>query len=279
MNLPKDFSFTQSNLQDYVDCAYRFYLRYYLRARWPALIVDDALDFEARGQLGARFHRLAQQYLLGVPEERLSDLASADPNPELRRWWDSFLIHVPSLLEGQRFPEAVLRTNLAGSRLTAKYDLILISPDGSLVIFDWKTTKKPVRKSWLLERVQTRVYRFILARSGKVLTGEDKTTPEQIIMHYWFAAHPESTVTLAYDPPAYQKDQVFLTNLIREIQSRDPEDFLRTSDFDKCRFCVYRSHCDRGKEAGPLDSFDEFDIEPDNEQIELDFDRIGEIEF
>ncbi len=51
MSLPETFDFTQSNLQDYIDCPYRFNLRYIRHAKWPALIVDDALEFEQRGQI------------------------------------------------------------------------------------------------------------------------------------------------------------------------------------------------------------------------------------
>jgi hypothetical protein len=82
MILPADFDFTQGNLQDYLDCPYRFYMRYILRTKWPALVVGDALEFEARGQAGGRFHRLVQQYLLGVPQDRINQMADEDPNPD-----------------------------------------------------------------------------------------------------------------------------------------------------------------------------------------------------
>ncbi len=48
MKLADSFDFTQSNLQDYVECPYRFYLRHVLHTKWPALIVDDALEYEQR---------------------------------------------------------------------------------------------------------------------------------------------------------------------------------------------------------------------------------------
>jgi RecB family exonuclease len=281
MKLLENFDFTQSNLQDYVDCPYRFYLRYILHTKWPALVVDDALDFELRGQSGARFHRLVQQYLLGVPEERLSALADADPNPDIAQWWDHFLTAIPPLLEGDRFVEMILSADLAGQRLLAKYDLILVKAGGQLVIYDWKTSQKRIRKEWLLERIQTRLYRFLLVHSGKTLTGCEITSPAQIEMNYWFAplAHPETPVNLAYDQTAYEKDEKYLTSLIEEILDREAETFFRTSDLNKCRFCVYRSHCDRGTEAGDLAAFEDFEMEPENFTVELDFDQIEEIQF
>lgn len=279
MILPADFIFSQSNLQDYRDCPYRFYLRYIRHTRWPALVVEDALEFEQRGQSGARFHRLVQQYLLGVPEERLHTLVAADPDPDLSVWWDNFLTAIPPLLEGERYVEATLTTALTGSRLMAKYDLVLVKPDGQLIIFDWKTSAKRPRKDWLKDRIQTRLYQFLLARSGSALTGNDAVAPEQIEMNYWFAVQPTAPVTLPYDTATCEQDKLYFTELIEEVQSRTAETFYRTNDDAKCRFCVYRAHCNRGISAGDLDALDAFDLEPEASETELDFDQIQEIEF
>lgn len=279
MNLPEDFDFTQSNLQDYVDCPYRFYLRYFLRTRWPALVVDDAVDFELRGQTGARFHRLIQQFLLGVPEDRLDDLTAADPNPDVAIWWAAFLLNVPPWLEGARLVETILSTSLVGHRLIAKYDLVLVSDDNKLTIFDWKTSQKRARKDWLLERIQTRLYRFVLTQAGSNLTGNSPIDPEQVSMNYWFAPHPETPLTLPYHQAAYDADSTFLTELINEILEKDEEAFFKTNDLNKCRYCVYRSHCDRGTEAGDLDSFENFSVDPEDFELDIEFEEIAEIKF
>lgn len=47
MSLPEDFTFSQSMLQDFVDCPRRFELRYLLDARWPAQETAQALQYEA----------------------------------------------------------------------------------------------------------------------------------------------------------------------------------------------------------------------------------------
>lgn len=279
MILPDQFDFTQGNLQDYLDCPYRFYLRYILRTRWPALVVEDALDHERLAQSGARFHHLIQQYLLGIPEARLTDLAAADSNPDIVQWWDNFLTTVPAMLEGQRYVETSLSVHLAGRRLVAKYDLILIQNDGAFKIFDWKTSQKLVRKDWLLERVQTRVYRFLLASAGKAFTHEGPIPPEKIEMIYWFAPHPNSVVSLGYSQTEYGQDQDFFTRLLAEIQQRESDAFQRTPDTTQCRFCVYRAHCDRGTTAGNLDEFDAFNLDSKDSIPDLDFDQIEPIAF
>ena len=279
MNLLADFDFTQSNLQDYVDCPYRFYLRYILRIKWPALVVDDAADFELLGQTGARFHRLIQQYLMGIPEDRLGDMAAADPNPDIATWWDGFLGNIPPYLKGKQFVETILTTTLSQHRLLAKYDLILVQDDGGLNVFDWKTSQKRTRKVWLLERVQTRLYRFVLAQAGSNLATVDSVKPEQITMHYWFAPHPDTPIALPYSQDAYDEDGAFFTGLIEQIYHTDKVGFLRTNDLNKCRYCIYRSHCDRGVEAGDLATFEEFNLEAQEVEQDIEFENIAEIEF
>ena len=279
MTLPDTFDFTQSNLQDYIDCPYRFYLRYIRHAKWPALVVDDALEFEQRGQTGGRFHRLIQQYLLDIPEERLTDQAAADPSPELFSWWEDFLQFVPPLLDGSRFVETLLSSGLAGHRLVAKYDLVLAQPSGKLIIYDWKTGRRLPKVEWLRDRIQTRLYRFLLVQSRSVLSDQRETLPEQIEMNYWFAAHPELPIKLPYTSEEYQKDLAFFTGLIDEITDLPEEGFSRTADQAKCRYCVYRSHCDRGTAAGNLDEFDDFEPTSQEDAENLDFDQIDEIAF
>ncbi len=279
MNLPPDFDFTQSKLQDYVDCAYRFYMRYIRKTKWPALVVDDALAFELRGQAGARFHRLIQQYLLGMPESRLHDLADADPDPHMMRWWEDFLSYVPPFLKGDRFVENLLTAHLNGQRLLAKYDLILAGEDGELTIFDWKTSKRQPRKDWLMDRLQTRLYPYILAQAGSTLLGGSPVKPKQITMAYWFTASPETPVRLPYNTAKFEEDQSYLDHLLSEILEKEAKDYIRTSDLHKCRYCVYRSHCDRGVEAGDLESFEDFETSPEDFQLDIDFETIEEIKF
>lgn len=279
MNLPVDFDFTQGKLQDYVDCAYRFYLRYVLQAKWPALLVDDALDFEQRSQIGGRFHRLIQQYLLGVPDDRISTLAEADPSPAISQWWDNFLAVVPPWLDGLPFVETTLSTTLAGCRLLAKYDLILSGEQNTLIIFDWKTSQRLLKKEWLLKRIQTRLYRFILTEAGSTLIPGQNTLADGITMSYWFAPHPESPVSLPYNQADYEGDKTYFTTLLEEIQEKPESSFRRTDDLTKCHYCVYRSLCDRGIKAGDLETFEDFEQSTEVFEQEITFEEIAEIEF
>lgn len=279
MTLPVDFTFSQSNLQDYRDCPYRFYLKYILHTRWPALVVEDALEFERLSQSGARFHRLVQQYLLGVPEDRLTAMAASDPNPDLTSWWNNFLMTIPPFLKGDRFVETTLAASLGGYRLLAKYDLILIQPEKHMIIFDWKTSQKQPRKEWLEERIQTRLYRFLMACSANELEVQLQPAPEDMEMRYWFAPLPGPPISLPYDFDAFQEDRQYFADLIEEIKEKSLHSYPRTADETRCRFCIYRAHCNRGITGGDLEEMEALDQQPDAFETLLDFDQIGEIEF
>ena len=46
MTLPINFLFSQASLNDYVECARRFQLRYLLEQEWPAVASEPLLERE-----------------------------------------------------------------------------------------------------------------------------------------------------------------------------------------------------------------------------------------
>jgi hypothetical protein len=278
-NQQSAIQFSQGNLQDYVDCRRRFQLRYLLKVAWPALEAEPAYENESAMQQGALFHRLIQQHLLGIPAERLTPLAKgSDDGTEhrLSRWWQNYLgFKYPSATA--LYPEVTLSMPLMGCRLVAKYDLILVGPEGRVTIYDWKTSRKRPKRSWLLERLQTRVYPFLLAQAGTHLNQGQPIAPEQIGMIYWFAEAPNEPEIIHYSADQYAKDETYLKSLITEINGLSPEAFTLTSSVERCRFCTYRSLCDRGVEAGNVDELDtELELAPEGE---FDFDQIAEVAY
>src|SRR5687767_10084758 len=126
---------SQSSLQDYVDCARRFQLRYLERLSYPAVEAEPALENEQHQQEGEYFHRLVQQHLIGIPSEQVAKLANT---MNLQRWWDNWK-EFRNLEEfGSLYPEITLSAPLGNFRLLAKYDLIAVK-DGKAIIYDWKT--------------------------------------------------------------------------------------------------------------------------------------------
>jgi hypothetical protein len=68
-----------------------------------------------------------------------------------------------------------------------------------------------------------------------------------------------------------------LGKLVSEIQAFEPGDFLRTSDHHRCKFCIYRSLCDRGDSAGLLSEFDDDQDSQGLDDFHIDLDSIEEI--
>jgi hypothetical protein len=312
MTLPTDFQFSQGSLQDYVDCPRRFQLRYIQRLAWPAVEAEPPLENERHLQQGAAFHRLVHQHVLGLSPERLS---STITDEELGRWWHNYLESALADPSASLYPEVVLSAPVSGHRLVAKYDLIALmgssglgrspsttlrtgpspieglspSPIEKAVILEWKTSRKRPQRKWLAERLQTRVYPYLLVRAGSHLLeigdgglemGDWRPfQPEQMEMVYWFANFPQDPERFPYDATQYEADDYYLASLIEKIKDLGDDDFPLTTQERRCRYCPYRSLCQRGVRAG---SFDEMEDElewGDDFEVVLDFEQIAEIEY
>lgn len=275
-----DLILSQASLQDYVECRYRFRLRYLDRLEWPALRAEPAARNERRLRDGKAFHQMVHQYLLGVPAERLQELAEhrtgADGGKEPADWWRAFCQNRPADLPGKRFPEVKLATQVAGRRLSATYDLVVVQDGERAVILDWKTSARRPREATVERGMQTRVYPYLLARAGAVLN-EGKALPaDRIEMRYWFAAHPRQPVVIRYDHDRFEADGQLIADLVREISELPLDRFDRTERRERCRLCTYRSLCDRGDAAahGDVDEDGEHDWlsdEDDDEAASFDY--------
>ena len=262
---------SQSSIQDYSDCPRRFKLHYLDRLTYPAIESEPALENEIKQQEGQLFHRLVQQFLLGMDGEILGRLAAS---PDLSRWWRNYLDHGPALQGCTLFPEYSLSAVLGASRLLAKYDLIAIRGE-KILIYDWKTYTHQPRKDWLAARWQTRVYPALLARCGGFLIGQESIPPQKIRMHYWFPEFPGEPAVFDYTPEQFRRDWSALESLAGEILSI--QEFPKTDDLAKCKYCTYRSYCGRGQ-AASMEAGQEGEWELPAAS-DIDFEQIGEIAF
>jgi CRISPR/Cas system-associated exonuclease Cas4 (RecB family) len=273
---------SQSSLQDYIDCAQRFKLRYLDRLSYPAVETEPTLENEKHQQEGEYFHRLVQQHLIGIPAEQIAKFANT---MNLQRWWENFQNSkdLAGLREasangnkaiGRLYPEVTLSAPLGKYRLLAKYDLIAVQ-DGKAVIYDWKTYRKRPRNEWLAARMQTRVYRALLVNAGGHLNNGKPFEPEQIEMIYWFADFPDDSARFPYTSAQFKRDWDLLVKLSEEVASASS--YPLTEDRQKCLYCTYRSYCERGIRAGDLDQA-EGEMEAE-ELFDVNFEQIGEIAF
>ena len=275
-NLPPLFQFSQNSLQDYADCARRFQLRYVDGQRWPAAESEPIEDQERLMEHGTEFHLLVQRHILGIPVEKL-----VPQEQPLSDWWDAYLSFPPeSLPETQRLPEIQMTTPISAShRLMARYDLLAVDPGERIMIVDWKTTQSRPSRDILARRLQTRVYPFVLAEAGAHLFG-GPVPPEAISLVYWFAESPAQPETFIYNSAQYAEDRAYLQSMIDEIVTQADLVWPLTTDDFHCKYCIYRSLCERGIRAGRLENAGAeataLDVDFD---FEFEFDEIEEIAF
>lgn len=272
--LPVPFVFSQSSLQDYSDCPRRFYLRHLVQMVWPAVESEPAAEYERRQQEGLLFHRLVQQDVLGVPPENLSRLASG---PDLGRWWQNYRSASLGLEGHATYSELTLSSRVDTHRVIAKFDLVAIK-DHQALIYDWKTYARRPREEHLAARWQTRIYRLLMADAGAGLNGGTPFAPDRIKMIYWFAEFPAEPAHFTYDQAQIQRDRSALASIVAEISAASAaREFPMTEDRNRCRFCSFRSFCDRGRNAGDWREA-ETDMQPEA-IFDLNLEQIPEIEF
>ena len=141
--LPPNFTFTQSSLQAYKDCARRFFLAYIEQLPWPAVEAAPVSEHERLMRRGQRFHRLVERTEIGLDPDKVAAQIDPADDPDLSAQFAAWLEHRPRDLPPQvREVEVLLSTALpmptGGEanfvRLAAQYDLIAAEPGGRAVI-------------------------------------------------------------------------------------------------------------------------------------------------
>lgn len=238
MTWPSGFPFTQTALRTYLECPYRFRLRYIEGVPWSALPPDPTA--EASVERGRHFHELARQHLLGL---NVAGQAAALGEP-VESWWQALRDTAPDLAAyPQRFPEAGLSIPLGDFRLAARYDLLAIGEDQALIV-DWKTGADLSRPA-LVGDMQTCVYLYVLAVGGASYHGGRPLPAAKLALLYWHPRGPQE-VRLPYSPAQQAADAVRLTALVEEIVAYQPEDLVPTTAEATCAHCAYAALCGKG---------------------------------
>lgn len=243
-----DFPVNATALQDFIDCPRRFELRHLLRQPWPAVVDEPLVLQEQTRERGIRFHRLLQRYYQGIDEKRLEALIT---DPVLRAWWLAHQVYAPVKLDRDQhlLAERMFRIRLENYTLTAFIDLVVISQHADVTIIDWKTgSSKPAHAFWA-DRIQTTAYLYVLGETLSQITTADISLSE-IRMIYWFAQYPQEAVIIPYSEDMHAQGRAKLLDLLGSIsqmmRSAVGKEWPKTSELRRCRYCEYRSLCDRG---------------------------------
>lgn len=276
MRIEPGFVFSANSLQDYLDCPRRFELRYLLKLAWPAVESEPALKFEKHMLLGKQFHQLAQQYLNGIESSLLTENIL---DSDLSIWFGNWLGYIGEKKFKYKYIEFPLRAVIGDFQIMAVYDLIATTEIGGLLILDWKTSIKIPKKENLAQRAQTMLYPYVAAEAVSRFIPEESILPQQVQMEYVFVSHSDlNTIGFSYTPEQHISTQQYLQELIHEITMRESGEFESCQDERRCKFCVYRSLCERGELAGSMDEIEEAGVGEDS-LLHLDFDFQDEIAF
>lgn len=243
-------TYSANSLQMYSDCARRYELTYLEGLVWPAVEQEPVLESERFLKNGRVFHEMVHRDLLGLPVLHPAD-------PEIAGWWQRYQDVQPAAIEGRKFPEQTLAVSLEGHVLVATFDLIVITDAGKAIIFDWKTWRHPERVKEIDKKMQSRVYPYLLKESVGALVKDVTLAAEDIEMRYWLTERPDEPYVFAYSDEKYQADKDYLLAQIGEIESTPAGGFMLTEERGRCRYCSFRSYCERGDVAGHWDDADQ----------------------
>ena len=93
MKLPDDFQFSQSNLQDFVDCPAPLLPQArpaaaLSRAGKPSRCASSRITWSAARE----FHHLVHQHGIGIPADALE---ATIPDEVIAAWWQNYRAHAP----------------------------------------------------------------------------------------------------------------------------------------------------------------------------------------
>lgn len=258
-----DLYFSQSALVTYQSCPLKFRRRYLDGLFWPADWGDDPEQQKAV-ELGRSFHLLAQRYYW-----RGEVFCACE---ELILWFESLREFRPYHQQGTFLPEHVLRLADNGLKLVAKYDLLYLTSNGKVIIYDWKTnSKKPLRRYWR-KHFQTIIYRYLLCKAGGIYSPKGLIAPEDVTMIYWNPRFPGTIEPIGYTQKEFSQDEKTLSKLLNEIVNLGYANFLATGNQKSCSFCEYSPIC-HGKRAVQLE------LEEEDMDLDLDWESIEQIQF
>ena len=259
MPLNPDFQFSANNLQDFKDCPRRFELKYVLKQSWPAEISQPVLEVEKKIELGSQFHTIANQYMCGIPKESIT---AEIQNNEMKTRFTNFIGFFSNLEKNDYFSEFRLIMPFQGYHLIAIFDVLCLTKDKKMMIIDWKTTTIPPKKEYFKEKIQTVLYPLLAYECRKSIYPLLEITAEDITMKYWFPVFPQNSIDFSSLADHLENDRVYIADMIKEIENTDEGNFFKTDNMKLCKFCQYRSLCERGISAGILDVKDaSLDIE------------------
>lgn len=238
MDIGREMYFSQAALATYQACPLKFRYRYLDKLNWLHAGKHDLR--EAERVRGEQFHLLAQRYFQQVELPHLFRLAPPGP---LKEWLECLQRRFPLQQDLAYYPEQELRIELDDVRLTVKYDLLAVKPDGRIIIYDWKTwTAAPSKQ---VRTLQTQIYSMVLCAAQPF----GPIRPDDITMIFWNPRFPQDEQVWQYNELLYSQDRAEITALINNIMDIHDHDFpgIKSAEAGsvskECKQCDYAALC------------------------------------
>jgi len=232
---------------------------------WPRPLNSVNIKQLETISLGREFHQLMQQHFLGIPDEKL--LKSID-GTTLKTWFiDTINSDLCNIALAEKFTEYRLSTYIGDNFVTGIIDLLIIQPDSSIKIIDWKTGLTKPNPQFYISRIQTRLYPFLLAQSPLIQDAITKKCDfEKIEFIYWFTHFPQSPIINQYNADKFDLDKAYLAELIKTIQTTHVDEMIMTANLKTCRSCHFQVYCGRSSDELEQDfvELDESDAKKSN---------------
>lgn len=246
--------FSASQVEAFLSCRRKYYYGSLVRLNWPAPFDRNFQKAEALTALGRDFHLAVQRVIQRI---LTIDEAIQTNQGRVKIWLEQFSRTIALPSDGAVYAELPLTMAIGEDLWNGKIDSLAVS-GGRATIYDWKTTRRPGKRSDYAEAAQTRLYRALAVANRDALGIAPNRLPD-IEMIYWFANFPDDPIRFTYSESAYAEDLAALTALAAEMRSTNEADYPRTRDAKTCAWCRYRTYC---RPSSVALEFDEDDFEP-----------------
>ena len=172
---------------------------------------------------------------------------------------------------GPVFGETMLSVPLAGRRLVAKFDRVVLADDGRAWIFDWKTAPQKARASRLCPKLANAGLSLCLGRGRRGLERGPRARARRRGVGLLARAVPAGLCQpIAYSAAEHDRAGALLSEAIVAIEALpDAGAYAKTDDEGECQRCAFHTYCNR-----PAARSDDWDIDED----ELEWEQIPEAE-
>lgn len=233
----KNFLYTQSSIGTFMQCPLKFRYRYF-----DGLYGSDDDTLKDSFEKGNRFHLLAERYFKEIDAE-----GKYIQEKELKELFEKLKEKYPIEANCRYFSEYEIREKAEKIRLMARYDLIILKPNGRAQIVDFKTNKRKLSKESIEESLQTKIYLYLLKENYKSVF-ENIRKIKNIEMIYYQTEYSEENFTVKYDDELHEKNKTFLSETIENIEVFNFDEYGK-KEVNHCKVCEFKNFCWKNKKS------------------------------